>query len=293
MTQSIKSVHEPFTGTWQYIVADTRYAHAAIIDPVLDYDKETGIITTTSADELLDIIASHGYTISHILETHAHADHLTASRYLQAKLAQRQQQRPLVCIGQGIQQVQNTMGQLYGAFDHTFPDGSDFHIGDLQARVIHLPGHTPDHIGYVIGENIFTGDSIFNPDVSSARCDFPGGSATDLYASSQKLLAFPENYRLYTGHDYPPKDRACKSTEGSEAVPYTTVGEQKLGNKHVKVGTKLGDFVKWRTERDAGLSDPKLLRQAMHVNVRGGRLPASPVEGFKITSVPECVPSAA
>ncbi len=235
----------------------------------------------------------------YILETHAHADHLTASRYLQNILTKPGEDGPLVGIGQRIEQVQRTMASIYdipevelqNAFDRTFADDSTFKIGSLEARVVHLPGHTPDHIGYVIGKNVFTGDSIFNPDVGSARCDFPGGSATALYQSMQQLLALPEDYKLYTGHDYPPKDRAIDGKSGA-AVPYTTLGAQSATNKHVKSGTKLEEFVQWRQERDNTLSEPKLMRQAMHVNVRGGRLPAGPVEGFKITSAPKGVPCA-
>lgn len=297
MEPQIHTLHEPVTGTWQYIVGDPETHHAAVIDSVLDYDKETGVIGTKSADGLLDVIQQHGYYVDWILETHAHADHLSASRYLQKSLELRGQETPTVGIGQRIDQVQRTMAGIYGipeaelqnAFDYTFADDSEFSIGALRARVIHLPGHTPDHIGYIIGHNIFTGDSMFNPDVGSARCDFPGGSATELYQSMQRLLAFPKDYRLYTGHDYPPKDRMIDGKTSAAAVPYTTVGEQMSLNKHVKAGTQREEFVRWRAERDSTLSEPKLLQQSMHVNVRGGRLPATAVDGFKITYVPERV----
>jgi len=211
------------------------------------------------------------------------------------------QQQPLVCIGKRISGVQETMSRIYGiptsemqnAFDYTFSDDETFRIGELEAQVIYLPGHTPDHIGYIVGPNVFTGDSIFNPDVGSARCDFPGGSATTLYKSTQKLLSFPAHFRLYTGHDYPPKERCAPGSGKSEPIPYTTVEGQSKENKHVKSGTQMEDFVKWRTERDSTLAEPKLLRQSMHVNVRGGRLPASSVEGFKLEQVPVNVPTVA
>ncbi|KAK3669166.1 hypothetical protein LTR78_010952 [Recurvomyces mirabilis] len=286
-----------FTGTWQYIIGDQQTHHAAVIDSVLDYNKETGVIGSESADGLLEVIQTQGYQVQWILETHAHADHLSASRYIQESLIQRGQKAPLVGIGQRINQVQQTMADIYkipqselqNTFDQTFTDDSSFFIGALEARVVHLPGHTPDHVGYIIGHNIFTGDSMFNPDVGSARCDFPGGCATELYDSMQKLLAFPPDYRLYTGHDYPPKDRMIDGKVLSIPISYTTVGEQMASNKHVKTGTKKQDFVRWRAERDDTLSEPKLLRQSMHVNVRGGRLPATAVDGFKISSVPERV----
>jgi glyoxylase-like metal-dependent hydrolase (beta-lactamase superfamily II) len=301
MEPKVHTIFEPVTGTWQYIVADPSKKEAVIIDSVLDYNKDTGVLSTTSADKLLELVMENDYSVSRILETHAHADHLTASRYLQNMLGQRHHpQHPLVCIGKRISGVQETMGRIYSiptsemqdAFDYTFSDDETFRIGDLEAQVVPLPGHTPDHIGYIIGSNIFTGDSIFNPDVGSARCDFPGGSATTLYKSMQKLLSFPGHFRLYTGHDYPPKERCAPGSDKPEPVPYTTVEAQSKGNKHVKSGTQMEDFVKWRTERDSSLSEPKLLRQSMHVNVRGGRLPSGPVEGFKLERVPANVPKA-
>ncbi len=300
----IHTLFEAVTGTWQYVVADEEAKDAVIIDSVLDYDEVTGKLSTTTADKILDLVAGHGYSISKILETHAHADHLTASRYLQYVLAKRQSQhpRPQVCIGQRIQQVQATMSEKYdvphaelvNAFDHTFADDETFQIGSIASRVIYLPGHTPDHIGYVIGSNIFTGDSIFNPDVGSARCDFPGGSATDLYRSTQKLLAFPAYFKLFTGHDYPPDIRNVSQSEhalGGKAVPFTNVGTQALQNKHVKLGTQMEEFVKWRSERDSGLAEPKLLAQAMQFNIRGGRLPWESTDSFKV-DVPERVADA-
>jgi glyoxylase-like metal-dependent hydrolase (beta-lactamase superfamily II) len=298
MEPIIHTTYEPQTGTWQYIVADPATRQAAIIDAVLDYNKETGRITTTSADHLLSIIANEKYQVRYILETHAHADHLTASRYLQSTIAEHEQVRPIVGIGEHITEVQQTMAALYnipraeliGAFDKTFADGDLLQLGESEVRVIYLPGHTPDHIGYIIGRNVFTGDSIFNPDVGSARCDFPGGSATDLYHSMEKLLSLPKDYKLYTGHDYPPKDRRVPGKSDNAAIPYTTVEEQAAGNKHVKRGTKIDEFVRWRRERDNTLSEPKLLKQSMHVNIRGGRIPSLPDVGFDIASAPQRVP---
>ena len=302
MEPKVDTIFEPATGTWQYVVADETAREAVIIDPVLDYDKSTGKVTTQSADQILDLVVGSGYNVTRILETHAHADHLTASRYLQNVLSQRQENHPIpkVCIGERIRQVQATMSKIYDvpqsdlddAFDHIFADDETFSIGSIQARIIALPGHTPDHIGYVVGSNVFTGDSIFNPDVGSARCDFPGGSATELYNSMQKLLSLPGHFKLYTGHDYPPDSRDVpvgQNVAGSKAVPFTTVETQGRENKHVKLGTQMEEFVKWRSGRDSALSEPKLLAQAMRVNIRGGRLPTESSEGLRLTDVPNRV----
>ena len=299
MAEKVDTIFEPKTGTWQYIVADPTTKQAIIIDSVLDYDPATAQLSTKSADNLLAMVSKQGYTITHILETHAHADHLTASRYLQKQLQQRQTRRPEVCIGRRIKDVQSLFGPRYGipqpeldeAFDRTFGDGEKFKFGSLEAEIIHLPGHTPDHIGYLIGSNVFTGDSIFNPDVGSARCDFPGGSATALYKSMAKLLSLPPHYKLYTGHDYPPETREA-SDRGAKEMPYTTVERQRRENKHVKEGTKEEDFVRWRSDRDSGLSEPRLIHQALQVNIRGGRLPQPDSTGMRFLYVPLKVPQA-
>lgn len=274
----VQTCFEPVTGTWQYIVSDPSTHEAAVIDSVLDFDPATTRITTTSADALLSHIAERNLKITRIMETHAHADHLTASHYLQSKLVQLGHPKPKIAIGKRIVQVQKTFASKYGipeselenVFDELWEDDQKFKIGQLEASVLHLPGHTPDHVGYKIGANVFVGDSIFNPDVGSARCDFPGGSATDLWASTQRLLSLPEETRLYTGHDYPPSTR-----EGGNAVPYTTVQEQRKGNKHVNVQATREQFVDWRRERDGGLGEPRLLHQSLQFNVRAGRLPGN------------------
>ncbi|KAL5365150.1 beta-lactamase-like protein [Aspergillus floccosus] len=276
----VHSVYEPNTGTWQYIVACPATNRAAIIDPVLDFDPGTFTITTTSADSLLDLLARKGYTVHYLLETHAHADHLTASFYLQQRLAAAGHPRPPICIGRNIRQVQQTFSQRYGipraeldaAFDRLFDDDDEFPIGDVPAFVLALPGHTPDHIGYRVGDNVFTGDSIFNPDVGSARCDFPGGDARALYTSMKRLLALPPDVRLYTGHDYPPS--AGDSGRARDPMPYTTVAEQNERNKHARRGSCEEEFVRWRAERDQALKEPRLIHPALQVNVRGGRVPA-------------------
>jgi glyoxylase-like metal-dependent hydrolase (beta-lactamase superfamily II) len=218
--------------------------------------------------------------VQYIMETHAHADHVTASRYLQQKLIQLGQPRPKIAIGKRITPVQNTFAEKYGVekeeledvFDKLWEDGEEFEIGNSEGEVMYLPGHTPDHVGYKIEGNVLTGDSIFNPDVGSARADFTSGSATDLWTPTQKLLMLPEDFRLYTGHDYPPATREVNEA-GEKWKAYTTVADQKRDNKHVKAGTKEEDFVGWRKERDAGLGEPRLFNQAMQVDIRGGRLP--------------------
>lgn len=293
----VQTCFEAKTGTWQYIVADPATKQAVIIDPVLDFDNATNQITTTTADGLLALVKQGGLTVVRILETHVHADHLTASAYLQRKVVEHGGEKPAICIGRRIKQVQARFGQRYqiapaeleGAFDHEFDDREIFHIGQLQAKVLYLPGHTPDHIGYVIGSNVFTGDSIFNPDLGSARCDFPGGSADALFESISTLLALPPNFRLYTGHDYPPSTR--QDRDGApQPKPFTTVQEQRADNKHARDGTTKEAFVKFRSERDAGLAEPRLIHQALQFNIRAGRLPEAGPEGFSFLKMPLKVP---
>ncbi|KAE8312524.1 beta-lactamase-like protein [Aspergillus transmontanensis] len=277
MEPTVHSIFEKQTSTWQYIVACPETREAVIIDPVLDYSQEQLTINTTSADSLLDVVNLHHYKVVRLLETHAHADHLTAASYLQSRL-QAQGANVPVCIGRRIRQVQDTFAKRYGvpadeldnAFEHLLEDNETFPIGNLTAKVLHLPGHTPDHVGYLIGSNVFTGDSIFNPDVGSARCDFPNGDAEDLYQSMQKLLELPGEFKLYTGHDYPPSTSSVRR----EPMPFATVNEQRERNKHVAGGRE--QFVTWRKTRDSGLSEPRLLHQALQINIRGGKLPGSP-----------------
>lgn len=277
MEPIVHPLYERQTGTWQYIVACPETKAAVIIDPVLDLSTSDLQISTASADRLLEVVAQRGYDVVRLLETHAHADHLTAAAYIQKKLQylRGSDSRVPICTGHRIKQVQTTFAARYkvgpeeleNAFDHLFQDGEEFSIGKLSAVVLHLPGHTPDHSGYQIGANVFTGDSIFNPDVGTARCDFPDGDASVLYQSMQTLLSMPPTYKLYTGHDYPPID------SGRDPLPYVTVAEQLERNKHVKRGTKEDEFIAWRRERDAGLKEPKLLHPALQVNIRGGHLP--------------------
>jgi len=291
-TPEIHCCFEPTTSTWQYVVADPETRAAIIIDPVLDFDATTSTISTRSADSLIALVDNHQYTVQMLLETHAHADHLTAAKYLQQQFLMRGQPQAKICAGKGISAVQQTFATKYGvdaseldaAFDKLFDDGEEISIGNLRGKVLHLPGHTPDNVGYQIGENIFTGDSIFNPDVGSARCDFPGGSARELYRSMRRLLSLPPHYRLYTGHDYPPESRKEQA--------FFTVAQQNEGNKHVKAGVPEEDFVKWRTERDASLSEPRLIHHALQINIRAGGLPQASPHGYRFLHIPLKLPEA-
>lgn len=287
MQPILHPIFEKKTSTWQYIVACPLTKEAVIIDPVLDFDQEQLKISTESAQRLLETVTSNGYHVVRLLETHVHADHLTAAYYLQKSIVAAGQPRPPICIGKRIRTVQETFAKIYDipqdeitdVFDYLFSDDEEFFIGNLTATVLHLPGHTPDHVGYMIGENVFTGDSIFNPDVGSARCDFPGGDSRALWNSMQKLLSLPLHYKLYTGHDYPPAAGSSDGAKCREAAPFTMVQEQRQNNKHVKQGTSEEEFVQWRSERDGSLREPKLLHPALQVNARGGRLSKSTHKG--------------
>ncbi|KAF4982470.1 hypothetical protein FZEAL_1924 [Fusarium zealandicum] len=283
----VHDVFENITGTWQYVVADPSTSSAAIIDPVLDYDPVTQAVTTKTADAILALIKKQGYKVERILETHAHADHLTAASYLQSRLTQEQGHRPPIGIGKRITQVQTRFGQGYGVsteeyqvvFDKLFDDDETFDIGTLKATAMHLPGHTPDHMGYKIGDNVFCGDSIFHADIGTARCDFPGGSANNLFESGRKLLSLPAQTKIWTGHDYPPEDRGAP-------VPYMTVQQHREQNKHVKDGITEQEFVALRSERDAKLAAPRLIHQSLQVNIRGGRLPKPDDSGHRMLHLP-------
>ncbi|KAJ5650700.1 uncharacterized protein N7484_004423, partial [Penicillium longicatenatum] len=284
---TIHPVFENVTGTWQYIVSDPSTRSAAIIDPVLDYNPVTQEITTDSADALLSLIKEKGYKIERILETHAHADHLTAASYLQKQLFQTQGYKPPVGIGKRIEQVQKLFGQRYGiqseeyrtAFDKLFEDDESFQIGDLTAKAVHLPGHTPDHLGYQIGDNVFCGDSLFHVDIGTARCDFPGGDAKDLYESSRKLLALDDHVKIWPGHDYPPEGR-------DSPIPWMSVADHRRQNKHVGDVVSEKEFVTLRTERDAKLNAPRLLHQSLQVNIRAGHLPRPMSSGYRMLHLP-------
>ncbi|CCF34296.1 metallo-beta-lactamase superfamily protein [Colletotrichum higginsianum] len=283
----IHDIFEPSTGTWQYIVADLPTKAAIIIDPVLDFDPATSAISTQTADGLLEVIWELGYKVVGILETHVHADHLTAAKYLQSRLREAQAgAAPDICIGGRIKVVQERLSEKYGiekeefasAFDRFFADDEVFGIGKLEATALHLPGHTPDHMGYLIGSNVFAGDSLFNHDVGSARCDFPGGNARDLFASTRRLLSLPEDTKIWTGLDYPPAGRG--------PVAATNVAQQKTQNKHLAQSATEDEFVNWREERDSGLGEPRLMHWALQFNIRAGNMPGPNKNGDRLLHVP-------
>ncbi|KEF52667.1 uncharacterized protein A1O9_11084 [Exophiala aquamarina CBS 119918] len=283
----IHDVYESKTGTWQYIVVDPSTNKAVIIDPALDYDPATQTITFTTADALLSLVREKGYIVDMILETHAHADHLTAASYLQSRLEQEQGDRPFIGIGKRIGQVQKLFGQKYGvpveemegAFDKLFDDDEVFHVGNLEATALHLPGHTPDHLGYKIGDHVFCGDSLLNVDIGTARCDFPGGSAQDLFKSGRRLLSLPDHVKIWNGHDYPSSTR-------TDPVPYVTVGSHREHNKHLMDGATEDQYVSLRRQRDATMGEPRLLHQSLQINIRGGRLPEPTESGQRFVHLP-------
>ena len=268
--------------TVSYVVADPVAKIAAVIDPVLDFEIKSGRTATKAIDGIIAFLGEHGYRLDWILETHAHADHLTAAQHLQNQLGGR------IAIGAEIGLTQQHFAKLYnlpemaedhgGAFDQLFADGDAFAIGKITATVMHTPGHTPACITYVIGDAAFVGDTLFMPDYGTARCDFPGGDAAALYRSIHRILALPTETRLFTCHDYQP---------GGRAVAWeTTVDEQRRANLHIHEGISEADFVAMRQGRDKTLSVPDLLLPAVQVNIRAGRLPVAESNGRSYLKLP-------
>ncbi|HSR65684.1 MAG TPA: MBL fold metallo-hydrolase [Xanthomonadaceae bacterium] len=272
------------SNTWTYLVADPASQAAAIVDPVLDFDPKSGRTSTSSAQALLDAVAREGLDVQWILETHAHADHLTAAHWLKQRLP-----RASVAIGEGIRAVQATFRDIYalGAdfpvdgsqFGHLFTDGERFSVGTLPARVFAVPGHTADSVAYLVGDALFTGDSLFMPDGGTARCDFPGGDAATLYRSIHRLFdELPADTRVFVCHDYGPGGRpvACE----------TTLAAQRHDNIHVRDDRGEAEFVQLRTARDATLPMPGLLLPAVQVNIRAGALPEPEANGVRYLKLP-------
>ena len=278
-------VHAQFdeaTHTVSYVVWDPATCRAAIIDPVLDYDHRTGRVSHRSADDLLGIVADQGLSVDWVLETHAHADHLSAAPYLKEKTG------APIGIGARITEVQRTFAPVFGLddvsgdgreFDRLFRDGETIAIGGLQVEVMHTPGHTPACVSYRIGEAVFVGDTLFMPDYGTARADFPGGDARTLYRSIHRLLALPDATRLYLCHDYKAPGRDHFAWE-------TTVGEEKTRNIHVGGGVDETSFVAMREARDATLAAPVLLLPSLQVNIRAGRLPDPDRDGRRFLRIP-------
>ena len=283
MLPEIKGFYDPATSTVSYVVYETNGCACAIIDPVLDYDASAARISTHCADLIAEFVQAQGLTVQWLLETHAHADHLSASAYLKQKLGGQ------IGIGAPITQVQRVFRDIYNLepefrqdgsqFDKLFKADDVFYIGTLEVRALHVPGHTPADMAYQIeGNSIFVGDTLFMPDVGTARCDFPGGDARQLYQSIQRLLALPTDTRLFMCHDYPP--------EGRDVAWSTTVGEQRASNIHVNDSIDLEGFVTMRTTRDATLSVPQLLIPAIQINIRAGNLPPADDSGLCSLKVP-------
>ena len=277
---------QPFfdTNTWtvSYIISDIATMNAAVIDPVLDYDFKSGHTDTKAVDALLAYLKSERLTVQWILETHAHADHLSGARYLQ------QHSGGKIAISEHIREVQATFKKLYNLertflpdgsqFDHLFKDGELFKIGDVEATALLVPGHTPADMAYLVDGSVFVGDTLFMPDVGTARADFPGGDAHTLYRSIRRLLTLPPETRVFVCHDYPPNSRKARWE--------TTVAEQKASNIHVRDGISEEEFVTMRKARDLALEVPTLILPSIQVNVRAGQLPPVDENGIAYLRIP-------
>ena len=278
----VHGIFDPATWTVTYVVHNGTGSAAAIIDSVLDYDPKSGRTRTTSADKVIDYVMAQCLKVQWILETHAHADHLSAAPYLKQKLGGK------IAIGDQITRVQRVFKGIFNLepefrmdgsqFDVLLKDGEAFRIGDLTASVIAVPGHTPACVAYQVGDAVFVGDTMFMPDVGTARCDFPGGDAKTLYASVRKLLSLPTDTRLFMCHDYPPNNRPVAFE--------TTVAEQRAKNIHVHDGISEAQFVEMRTKRDATLEMPVLILPAVQINIRAGELPPKEPNGIAYAKIP-------
>ncbi|HEX6833536.1 MAG TPA: MBL fold metallo-hydrolase [Rudaea sp.] len=270
MRPAVCSFHHAATGTWTHLVSDFDSRVAALIDPVLDYDAASGRSSSESAQRVLEHAQGHGLRIAWILETHAHADHLTAADWLRRELGG----SASVGIGAGIVRVQAHFAALFGfgeefradgsQFDHLFEDGDRFPLGALEVEVIATPGHTSDGVSYRIGDAVFVGDTLFAPSGGTGRCDFPGADAAAQYRSIRRLYELPDSTRVFLCHDYP--------AQGCESIAQTTIGAQKASNVHLTATTSENDYIALRTERDATLAEPKLLHASLRANIRAGKL---------------------
>lgn len=269
--------------TFSYVVNDTTSKLAVVIDPVLDFDYKSGRTSTASAEKMLDYIKQHNLSVEWVLETHAHADHLSAAPFFKQHLGAK------IGIGEHIKQVQQIFKDVFnlekeflpnGAqFDHLFKDGDELNVGSLSIKVMHTPGHTPADLAYIINQKAaFVGDTLFMPDVGTARCDFPGGSATTLYRSIQRLLTLPQDTQMYVCHDYP--------TAGRQHEYLTSVTEQRKHNIHVQDGISEAQFVTKREARDATLEMPRLILPSIQVNIRAGQMPPAEANGKVYLKVP-------
>ena len=281
-TPEVDAFFDEATFTVTYIVSDTESSHAVIIDPVLDYDPASGRTSTSSADQVINHAKVNNLTIDWILETHVHADHLSGAPYLQGKLGGK------TAIGRGVTAVQSVFKETFnlgdlvpdgGQFDHLFDDGETFDFGGIRGRVMATPGHTPACVTYVIGDSAFVGDTLFMPDFGTARTDFPGGSAPQLYRSIRAILSLPENTRLFMCHDYKAPGRDVYAWE-------TSVAEQRENNIHINNDVSESEFVALREGRDSELGMPKLLLPSIQVNMRAGELPEPEDNGIRYLKIP-------
>lgn len=283
MKPEVEAFFDQDTFTYSYLVRDPQSKACALVDSVLDFDPASGNTSTTSADRLIARVQELDLTVEWVLETHVHADHLSAAPYLKSKLGGK------LGIGAEITQVQQVFARLFNTgadfardgsqFDQLFADGDVFHIGQLQCQVIHTPGHTPACLTYLVGDAGFVGDTLFMPDYGTARCDFPGGNAATLYHSIQKIFALPDATRLFMCHDY--------LAPGRDEYQYeTTVAEQKANNIHVGGDKTAEDFVRMRTERDATLAMPRLILPSVQINMRAGQFPSPEANGVSYLKLP-------
>ena len=280
---SIAGFFDEATNTVSYVVHDPKTGEAAIIDSVLDFDAASGRTSNGSADRMIEYVTSNNLKVTWLVETHAHADHISAAPYLQERLGGK------LAIGRDIIRVQEVFGKLFNAgtdferdgsqFDKLFEDGETFRIGELEGIALHVPGHTPADMAFIIGDAAFVGDTIFMPDFGTARADFPGGDAGQLFRSIRRLLSLPDETRLFLCHDY-------KAPGRDEYAWETTVKQQREENVHVKDGVTEQDFVAMRTDRDKTLSMPKLIMPSVQVNIRGGRLPDPEENGVSYIKIP-------
>ena len=280
---SIAGFFDEATNTVSYVVHDPKTGEAAIIDSVLDFDAASGRTSNGSADRMIEYVTSNNLKVTWLIETHAHADHISAAPYLQERLGGK------LAIGCDIIRVQEVFGKLFNAgtdferdgsqFDKLFEDGETFRIGELEGIALHVPGHTPADMAFIIGDAAFVGDTIFMPDFGTARADFPGGDAGQLFRSIRRLLSLPDETRLFLCHDY-------KAPGRDEYAWETTVKQQREENVHVKDGVTEQDFVAMRTVRDKTLSMPKLIMPSVQVNIRGGRLPEPEDNGVSYIKIP-------
>ena len=278
----VHGIFDPGTWTVTYVVYAKEGSACTIIDPVLDYDPKSGRTRTDTADKLIKFVEEKKLQVEWILETHAHADHITAAAYLKQKLGGK------TAIGDHIPAVQKVFKGIFNLesdfatdgsqFDHLLKDGEEFHFGDSTGTTLFVPGHTPACVAYQIGDAVFVGDTMFMPDVGTARCDFPGGDAKVLYGSVKKILSLPEKTRLFMCHDYPPNDRPVSFE--------TTVAEQRQKNIHVHDGITEAEFVKMRTQRDATLEMPVLILPSVQVNIRAGQMPPKDDNGVAYLKIP-------